>query len=62
MKYSKDIVDSSGIQFVVTPKLRPIEVGVFVVAAEPHWPGIIIPPGQDSFPMKFYANSKCLNV
>jgi hypothetical protein len=47
---------------MVTPKLRPIEIGILNVGAISAWPGILIPPAQESFKLTYYCKNNCLNV
>ena len=54
-------VDSSGIRFHVSPKLKAMDAGVIELGVE--YPDkMAIPPGQEAFPLTGYCVSECTAV
>ena len=56
------LTDQSGIRLMLTPVLRPTELGMFTNGAASSWAAILIPPKQQSFSLSFYCHNNCLNV
>lgn len=56
-----DFVDSSGIRFYITPKLRPMDAGVIELGLE-YTDKMAIPPNQERFQLSGYCVSECTAV
>ncbi|KAJ8300513.1 hypothetical protein KUTeg_022032 [Tegillarca granosa] len=55
------IVDSSGIRFYVTPKLRKYDAGIMELGLE-YTNKMAIPPGQNLFHLTGYCIAECTNI
>lgn len=55
------IVDSSGIRFHVSSKLRKYDAGILELGLE-YTDKMAIPPGQEDFPLSGYCVSECTAV
>ncbi|CAH1132464.1 unnamed protein product [Ceutorhynchus assimilis] len=55
------IIDSSGVRFHISDKLRQMDAGVIELGLE-YTDKMAIPPGQESFPLTGYCISSCTSV
>lgn len=56
-----DFIDSSGIRFHITPKLKEMDAGVIELGLE-YTDKMAIPPNQDVFTLHSYCVSECTAV
>lgn len=56
-----DWIDSSGIRFLITPDLRPMDAGVIELGLE-YTDKMAIPPTEENFPLTGYCVSECTAV
>lgn len=56
-----DFIDSSGIRFYVSKKLKQMDAGVIELGLE-YTDKMAIPPKQESFPLIGYCTSACTAV
>nr|CAH7713214.1 unnamed protein product [Callosobruchus chinensis] len=56
-----DVVDSSGIRFHVSSKLKKMDAGVIELGLE-YTDKMAIPPGQEQFPLSGYCTSACTSM
>lgn len=56
--YILDFVDSSGLRFTYTSKLRDQDIGTLEIGTVP---GIAVPPKPDNFRVEAYCSSDCVN-
>ncbi|KAJ8954020.1 hypothetical protein NQ318_004313, partial [Aromia moschata] len=54
-------IDSSGVRFYVSTKLRKMDAGVIELGLE-YTDKMAIPPGQESFPLTGYCTSACTSM
>ncbi|XP_018564071.1 tyramine beta-hydroxylase [Anoplophora glabripennis] len=60
-EHRADFVDSSGVRFHVSTKLKKVDAGVIELGLE-YTDKMIIPPGQESFPLTGYCTSACTSM
>lgn len=60
-EHKSGFVDSSGIRFYVSPRLKQMDAGVIELGLE-YTDKMAIPPGQESFQLTGYCVSECTAV
>ena len=59
--YLVGTVDSSGLRFYYTDKVRKYDAGTFLLGHSLWWPPLTIPPKAKSFSVDAYCAKSCTN-